>query len=144
MLSSGTVRMRTERSVAGDLLFDHGGGQHEEVSVSANGRRSAAKSANHAQRKVADGQTKPTESSATWYTGSSRERRSQRCRKKISFRSCGGQLCRNWQREGASPSHTRPSSSSSRTPAKPTRTRTTYGRTEKCQAMNARSVTWES
>src|SRR5574343_1336145 len=45
-----------ERSVAGDLLFDHGGGQHEEVSVSASGRRSAAKSAKHAQRKVADGQ----------------------------------------------------------------------------------------
>ena len=47
-------------------------------------------------------------------------------------------------RDGASPSHTRPSSSSSRTPAKPTRTRTTYRRIEKCQAMNARSVTWEN
>ena len=44
-------------------------------------------------------------SSATWYTGSSRERRSQRCRKKISSRSCDGQRCGNCQGRRESIAH---------------------------------------
>ena len=132
-----------ERSVAGDLLFDHGGGQHEEVSVSASGRRSAAKSAKHAQRKVADGQR----SQRDHQRRGTRDLHAKGVRKDVARKShsvpAADSAVELAKRRRESIAHA-PSSSSSQTPAKPTRTRTTYRRIEKCQAMNARSVTWEN
>ena len=117
----------TERSVAGDLLLTTEEGQHEEVSVSASGRRSAAKSANHAQRKVADGQR----SQRDHQRRGTRDLHAKGVREDVARKShpfLRKDRAVGTVKETARVHRTRSqSSSSSRTPAKPTRTRTTYG-----------------
>ena len=142
MLSSGTVRMRPKEVLQAIYYFDHGG-QHEEVSVLQSGRRSAAKSAKACSKgKVADGQQSQRDHQRRG-TQDLHAKAFAKMSQKISFRSCGGQLCGNWQR-GAVHRTRRQVRPARRSRRNRHVTRTTYRRIENVKMTNARSVTWES